>query len=218
MTFVMRIEQVLNAVQQVKAGATGFCTNFFPAQTRLEDWINRGELRCEVLSGTAFFLRRDRDFEHLYFSAADPARLQEDLSRVQELKSSRVTADLIGSEDSLKPVLDAFSSAGFRPYSRLLRLCRASSPSIPDATSPRTSSTSPRARCPWVPRTVIWTSHRRFSARNTAATSPFSRSARNRARHLAKPGVCHQERTRNRGFALFRNARTDVGCPLLVGG
>ncbi len=142
MTVVITPEQVAGAVQQVKAGAPGFCTNFFPADGRLKAWIDRGELALETHPGCAFFLRRDRDFYHLYFSASDPASLEGNLPRVEGLESSGVTSDLIGSEASLQHLLKAFSSAGFRPYSRLLRLSRMAQPAD---RSPGTGHSSPVA-------------------------------------------------------------------------
>jgi ribosomal protein S18 acetylase RimI-like enzyme len=124
MTAVTTSEQVAEAVQHVKSGATTFCTNFFPAQPRLKAWIDRGELAIECHPGCAFFLRRDRDFQHLYFSASDPASLEPALARFSELASIGITADLVGPERSLEALLRTFTNAGFRPYSRLLRLSR----------------------------------------------------------------------------------------------
>ena len=118
-------EQVAGAIQQVKAAAPNFCTNFFPAQSRLKAWIDRRELIFQSYSGCAFFLRHDRDFHHLYFSASDPENLEGTLPRLECLNSHGVTADLVGSEASLQALVKAFWTAGFRQYSRLLRLSRA---------------------------------------------------------------------------------------------
>jgi hypothetical protein len=129
MTVVRTPEQVAEAIQQVKAGAADFCTNIFPSQPRLKGWIDRGELACEMHPGTVFLLRRDRDFQHLYFSASEPASLQRDLERLQCLASERITADLIGSGAALQKLVEVFSTAGFSAYSRLLRLSRTGEPS-----------------------------------------------------------------------------------------
>lgn len=128
-------EQIAAAIQQVKAAAPNFCTNFFPAQSRLKAWIDRRELVFELHPKCGFFLRRDRDFHHLYFSASDPDSLEGTLPKLDRLDSRAITADLIGSEASLQGLLKAFSTAGFRPYSRLLRLSRGSQPGDPASSS-----------------------------------------------------------------------------------
>ena len=73
--------QIFDAVQKAKAGATDFCTNFFPVESKLQGWIDHGELSAELHNGAVFFFRKDRDFLHLYFCAANPAALQREIAR-----------------------------------------------------------------------------------------------------------------------------------------
>jgi hypothetical protein len=73
---VKNVTEVFAAVQQVKAGAAAFCTNFFPVERKLQGWIDHGELLVELRDEAAFFLRKDRDFWHLYFCAASTAALE----------------------------------------------------------------------------------------------------------------------------------------------
>ncbi len=45
---VTTVGEVLDAIQRAKAGASAFCTNFFPAQAKLQGWIDHGELLGEL--------------------------------------------------------------------------------------------------------------------------------------------------------------------------
>jgi ribosomal protein S18 acetylase RimI-like enzyme len=115
---------VLSAIQQVKAGAPAFCTNFFPVQRKLQEWVEHGELLCEPRDGAAFFLRKDRDFWHFYFCAADTAALRRELTASKDLKGRPLTVDLVGGEETLREIIGALASAGFRPHGKLQRMAR----------------------------------------------------------------------------------------------
>jgi Acetyltransferase (GNAT) family len=119
---------VFDAIQQVKAGAPAFCTNFFPVQRKLQEWVEHGELLVENRGEAAFFLRQDRDFWHFYFCARDAAALGREIAPLGDLKSRRLAADLVGSEVALRDVMGALTSAGFRPYARLQRMARPGGP------------------------------------------------------------------------------------------
>jgi ribosomal protein S18 acetylase RimI-like enzyme len=126
--------QVFDAIQVAKAGASAFCTNFFPASGKLQGWIDHGELLGELLDRSAFFLRKDRDLWHLFFCAADVATLQRGITALPALRTERVVVDLVGSETVLADQLKAAEGAGFRRYARLLRLARtgqAAQPQLP---------------------------------------------------------------------------------------
>jgi ribosomal protein S18 acetylase RimI-like enzyme len=116
--------EVLEAIQKVKAGATAFCTNFFPVQSKLETWVAHGELMAEARDGVTFFLRKDRDFAHLYFCAANPSAFGRELGRLPAIATDKLATDLIGPEASLTEVLRLAEEGGFRRYSRLVRLAR----------------------------------------------------------------------------------------------
>ena len=116
--------QVLEAIHRVKTAAPAFCTNLFAAEPKLRDWVAYGELRAQEFEGAAFFARKDRDFSHLYFCAAEPDALARGLARLPIIGSERLAADLVGPEPSLEVLSNRMESAGFRPYSRLVRLSR----------------------------------------------------------------------------------------------
>jgi hypothetical protein len=132
---VKAVGEVFEAMQRAKTGGAAFCTNFFPVPGRLQGWIEHGELLGEWREGLALFLRRDRDFWHLYFCAANATALGSAMSEVPALKSKRVAVDLVGKDGTLGGMLDAAESAGFRRYSRLVRLARAGGPEQPGASA-----------------------------------------------------------------------------------
>ena len=134
MTQIRTVDEVFAAIQQVKAAAPAYCTNFFPVQKKLQGWIEHGELKCESRNGAAFFLKQDRDLQHFYFCAASVAALQGELRNLPVLKSERVVTDLVGSEAALSELLGTLEAAGFRRYSHLQRMARASQPSPAAAT------------------------------------------------------------------------------------
>src|SRR5262245_10479584 len=129
MSPVHRVAEVFDAIQRAKAGATAFCTNFFPVQARLQGWIDHGELLSEVRDGAAFFLRKDRDFWHFYFCAANLSALEHEAPALPGLKAEPVVLDLIGPESALADVSRVLESIGFRRYARLVRLARSSASS-----------------------------------------------------------------------------------------
>ena len=124
MTPIQTPGQVFDAIQRAKAGATAFCTNFFPVESKLQGWIDHGELFAELRDGATFFFRKDRDFLHFYFCAADLAALQREIAASPGLKTERVMTDLVGNESAVNDMLPALEPAGFRRHTQLQRLAR----------------------------------------------------------------------------------------------
>jgi len=125
MTPVATVSQVFDAIQQAKAGAPDFCTNFFPVQKKVQNWIEHREFFGAFRSDAVFFYRRDRDFWHLYYCAASKTALEREIATVPELKSERVVLDLVGSEAALSVPVEVWKTAGFNQYTRLFRMARA---------------------------------------------------------------------------------------------
>jgi ribosomal protein S18 acetylase RimI-like enzyme len=125
---IANVDEVFDLIQRVKAGGTGFCTNFFPVRKKVEGWVRQGELAADERDGTAFLLRSDRGFQRLYFCAAGLDPLERALGSLTGLSTGAVVLDLVGNESSLRELLAFFESAGFRAYRRLERLSRAAQP------------------------------------------------------------------------------------------
>ena len=124
MSPVKTVGEVFDAIQQAKAGASDFRTNFFPVSAKLQGWIDHGELVSDVLEKTAFFFRRDRDFRHFYFCAPSLPALQDSLAAISALKTERIVTDLIGNETALAELFASLENAGFRRYLKLQRMAR----------------------------------------------------------------------------------------------
>lgn len=118
------VAHVFDAIQAAKTGAADFTTNFFPVEKRLQDWIARGELSLEQTNGAAFFFRKDRDFQHLYYCASAPGALREGLNALSALKSEKVVLDIVGKEAGLVEFLTKWEQSGFRRYTKLFRMAR----------------------------------------------------------------------------------------------
>jgi hypothetical protein len=125
MTPVASVAQVYEEIQSAKAAATAFCTNFYPAQDRLQGWVDHRELRSELHVGATIFLRQDQDFARLYFCAANPDSLRNSLGKVREIASEPLVTDLIAPESGFGSLAGILEASGFRSYRRLVRLARA---------------------------------------------------------------------------------------------
>ena len=136
MSPVRTAAEVFEAIQKVKAGATAFCTNFFPVQSKIESWVSHNELMAETRDGVTFFLRKDRDFSHVYFCAARPSAFGRELAQLSSSTTEALAADLVGPETSLTELLSLAQQCGFRPHSRLIRLARVATVITPSVQSP----------------------------------------------------------------------------------
>jgi Acetyltransferase (GNAT) family len=122
---ISSVGQVFAAMEHVKSSAPAFCTNFFPVRSKLETWIEHETMNMETAPGVVYFFRKDRDFEHLYFCAAEPAALERELVALPQANSAKLSADLVGAEAAIQPQIEIFQKANFKPHTRLLRLSRA---------------------------------------------------------------------------------------------
>jgi hypothetical protein len=140
MRIVESASEVGEAVNRARADASGYCSNFFHSTLKLQGWISHGELFCDQIDGAALFLRRDRDFWHLYFCAANPMSLQQAVIALPMLGIEPVVLDLVGQEPALASLTGLFEAAGFRLYNRLFRMAR----TVPPATPPAAIAPDPR--------------------------------------------------------------------------
>jgi hypothetical protein len=121
---VQSASQVFEAVQRVKAAAPAFCTNFFPVQARLEQWIQRRELFLRFQDQSVFFLRRENGFWRLYFCAGSDQGLGTGLAALEVVRTEPVVLDVLGAKLALEPWPERLRPAGFRSYNRLQRMAR----------------------------------------------------------------------------------------------
>ena len=124
MTPFRTVNELLDAIQTVKAGAPDFCTNFFPDRQKLNGWIERNELLGESRADSLFLVRRDQDFLRLFFCAASLAALREGLAALPNLREARMITEVVGAEAALTGVLPELEVAGFHRYRQLWRMAR----------------------------------------------------------------------------------------------
>jgi hypothetical protein len=128
MTSVATVAQVFDAIQQAKAGAPDFCTNFFPVQKKVQDWIEHDELRGVFRGDAVFFFRRDRDFWHLYYCAASKTALERGIPTIPEIAAEPLVLDLVGNETAVSVPVGIWRQAGFEQRTRLFRMARTAQP------------------------------------------------------------------------------------------
>jgi len=133
MTPFRTVNEVLTAIQTVKAGAADLSTNFFPDGQKLQDWVGRNELHGESRPGALFLFRRDHDFSRLYFCAANPAALRDGLATLPSLSEERIVADVVGAETALTGIVAELEAAGLRCYRQLYRMARLGQSSVSPA-------------------------------------------------------------------------------------
>jgi hypothetical protein len=151
MSPIRTVPQVFDAIQRAKAGAPEFCTNFFPVQRRLQEWIDHEELQGDFRDGAAFYFRRDRDFQRLYFCAASTTALKSEIARLPELASERIVVELVGNEPALDGTLQLWEAAGFRRHSKLCRMSRTTRLGVsPDASGPSPTPFAETGDCPGI--------------------------------------------------------------------
>ena len=125
-------EQVFAGMHRAKKGSA-YCTNFYPAQQKWEAWIARSELHVQHGRDATFFLRKDRDFWHLYFCASSLDALQRDLGDFKELETEPMVTDILGNDATMDALMPCMKSVGLRCYKKLVRMVR---PAWEEAASP----------------------------------------------------------------------------------
>lgn len=145
MSPVRTVAEVFDAIQQAKTGAPDFRTNFFPVQSKLQSWIDQGELFSNLQNGSTFFFKKDRDFWHFYFCAADLPALTREIPRLEEFKAAGMVTDVVGNGPALAELLTALQSSGFRNYTHLQRMMRPATQSeaLPDDNNLEVSEAGP---------------------------------------------------------------------------
>jgi predicted N-acetyltransferase YhbS len=143
MRLVENVAEVYEALQTAKQPGRSFVTNFFPSRPKLESWIGRRELSLAAGERGAFLLRRDADFSHLYFLAADLEGLRPSLSAFLVSEPGTIVADLLGREDEVGTMEDALADNGFSRYARLIRVSREAASPAPAAIEPGVEHAEP---------------------------------------------------------------------------
>lgn len=134
MKLIATSDEVFSVIGEAKRSSTCFVTNLFPDQRKLEAWIQRKQL-FEISRGpVALLLRKDLDFHHILFAAAEPAALRDALRLLPHMETA--VTDLIGRVTDVDKLASCFEVAGFRKHNTLQRLAWLRNPASSSAPDP----------------------------------------------------------------------------------
>ena len=121
---------LLDAFERVRRAGGAPVTNWFATPERIDYWIGRNSLSLLPGERALLILRRDRGFDRVYHSAADPAALSAALRSASEEPAVNgiLTADLVGRPQDLEPVAGIYRENGFADHKCLVRLIRMATP------------------------------------------------------------------------------------------
>ena len=114
---------VRDALARVKKAGGPLVTNSYAADDVLRKWISRRVLRFDAAPGVVVLLRRDRGFDHLYFTATDVRALSAMLESAS-MRSETMVVDVVVREDEASEVPAVLERAGFQLHAKLVRMTR----------------------------------------------------------------------------------------------
>jgi len=136
MTRVRTAGEVLEAIQKVKSGATAFCTNFFPSKPSSKNGSHMESFSAKCKTARPSFCAKTVTSLIYIFALKNPAALEREFQQLPLMATEKLATDLVGAEASLGDLLVLTEKAGFRRYSRLVRLARAASTTPSTAQNP----------------------------------------------------------------------------------
>jgi hypothetical protein len=122
MNTIRNVAYIRHMIAVAKAAGKGFATNFFLTDPAIERLIATGSLLAWESEGAVIFRRQESAFDRLYYAAADEHCLAEGLAKVPASEERTVVTDVVGRRDTLTPILDLFSKAGYTHHATLVRL------------------------------------------------------------------------------------------------
>jgi ribosomal protein S18 acetylase RimI-like enzyme len=116
------VQEFINGIKDLNKG---FLTNYFPDPAKIRLWLRHKLVFAEIYDETRFLFRKDKGFYHLYYCSTSEKNLQAALSALlQSLPDTLLTIDVIGNSKDLSELDAGIQSAGFFPYTSLVRMSR----------------------------------------------------------------------------------------------
>lgn len=125
MNKLISIAQISDMVADIRNLREGFITNFFLNLDKHTIWIEEGSFFYIKKNKCTFFIKENKGFYNLFFSATDAKALHialNDLPIMQDL----ISLDVVGNEDS--PILKTLEEVGFHRYETIYRMSRVGLP------------------------------------------------------------------------------------------
>lgn len=115
--------QIAERIREVRRGSRGFITNFFAGHKQIDAWTRRGDLSLMQGERCLWIRRRDCDFAHLYFFAADSQAIENSLASIVAVSDDTSLAiDLVGRQDDTGLLAEVFRRHGFADQAILVRM------------------------------------------------------------------------------------------------
>jgi GNAT superfamily N-acetyltransferase len=122
MNLVNSRENAYEITAGIKKSSKDYITNFYPNDEKLNYWIESKVFYSKNVGNTVFFFRKDRDFYHLSFCAKNFESLYQSIKEISSIRTEIFVVDLVGTETSLKLLVNLFEELGFKKFVLYIRL------------------------------------------------------------------------------------------------
>jgi len=118
-------KDVQTLINEIRKLNKGFLTNYYPDPAKAELWCDYELFFTESCGGVTFLLRKDDGFYHLYYISTAAFDLYSGLKLLlKQYPETIFSVDVIGNEKEAFKNGEVFHSAGFTPYTKLVRMSR----------------------------------------------------------------------------------------------
>lgn len=123
MKLVESIDEIRQAITQIKENGTEWFTNLYVEDGKLEKWIEKQQMFIEM-NPTDFFLVRKREgFWHMYFAVTDIGKFERNLHGILRQCDGKIIVDLLGDIELLKGLLCAHGFKKYMSLTRMMKFC-----------------------------------------------------------------------------------------------
>lgn len=117
--------QIQETIVFIKSYKKGFITNFFIAEERCYMLIDKQLLFFVKMQECVFILRKDYDFDHVYYIATNNDVLTKSLKLLTEKYPNNIlVSDIIGMKSVVDDIASVYQQFGFEKYKQLYRMSR----------------------------------------------------------------------------------------------
>jgi len=142
---IQHIDEVHQLIKNTRDLRKGYLTNYFPDPAKTGLWLENDLFYAALFHETTFFFRKDTGFYHLYYCSTSAVNLRSGLIALkQNSQDILYTIDVIGNnKDVAEPGIE-IGSAGFFPYTALIRMSRIIAGSVGQEIDANTNLTDAR--------------------------------------------------------------------------
>jgi ribosomal protein S18 acetylase RimI-like enzyme len=115
-------QEVLELVNQSRIKGVPYITNFYPDETKIRTWIDRGQLSVLMAEGVTLMLRTHLDFQYLFFLTAGHDRLEAVLPALLKESGGIFVADVVAKGEHDHTLHHILIQNHFRHHETLIRM------------------------------------------------------------------------------------------------